>query len=163
MGNDAIIGLDIWYLTVAICNVLILYSILKKLLFEKVKNAIDTREREIQTNLKDADKARQEAFQLRAEYEHNIAQSKDKAAEIIMEATTTATRRSDIIMAEAIEESNAMKQKATVAIDLERKKVLSELRSDISDLVTMTASKVIEKELNADDHKKLIQDFVESV
>lgn len=158
---DPIISLNLWYIIAAICNVLILYSILKKILFEKVKSFIDEREKEVEKTISEADSAKSQAEKLKQDYEASIADAKNKASDIIKEATATATKRSDAIIAEAHNETTAIKQKAETSIELERKKVMSKLQSDISDLVTTAASKVIQKEINAEDHKKLIQDFVE--
>ncbi|MFI3227355.1 MAG: F0F1 ATP synthase subunit B [Clostridia bacterium] len=163
MGNDPIISLNLWYIIVAIANVLILYAILKKLLFKRVKDVIDSRENEVSSLFSEAETAKSQAEALKAEYEQNISQAKDKAAEIIKDATVTATKRSDAIIEQANAETVAIKEKAEQAIELERKKAVNELRSDISELVTLAASKVIEREINADDHARLIADFVEKV
>lgn len=161
--NDPIIGLDLWYVFVAICNVLILYSVLKKLLFQKVKEVIDGRENEVASAFKEAEDAKAEAIRLKAEYEASIASAKDKASEIIKEATTSASKRADALVKQAEMEVTSMKRKAEVAVSVERQRVMTELTSDISQLVTLAAAKVIEKEINADDHKQLIQNFVEKV
>lgn len=161
--NDPIISLDIWNIFVAICNVLILYKVLSKLLFAKVKAVIDGRESEIATAFNEAETAKAEALKMKSDYEKNIAKAQDEASDIIKEATTAATKRSDAILADAQAQTAEIKKKAEASIELERKRAVSELRSDISELVTMAASKVIEKEINADDHKELIQSFVEKV
>ena len=160
---DPIISLNVWYIIVAVCNVLIIYAILRKLLFKKVKDVIDSREKEVSDIYNDADTAKDQALKLKAEYEANISDAKNKAAEIIKEAQTSAIKRTDAILEEAQKETSSLKQKAEQSIELERKKVMSELKGDISNLVTLAASKVIEKELNAADHKKLIENFVENV
>lgn len=160
--NDPIIGLDLWGLFVAACNVFILYSVLKKLLFETVKSVIDARENEVTTLFNEAEKAKTEAYDLKNHYDRSIENAKDKATEILQEATQVATKRSDAILEQASAEAQTLKQKAEASIEQERKKVVSELRSDISDLVIQAASKVIEKEITADDHKQLILNFVEN-
>ncbi len=159
----SVITFDPWQIFVAACNLLIMFVILRKLLFSKVKDFIDARENEVRAMYDDAEKASSEANKLKTEYEANIAAAKDKALEIVNEATVTASKRSDVIIAEANKEAINIKDKAFDAIELEKKKAVLEIKSDISTLVTEAASKVIEKEIDENTHKKLIDDFIGQV
>ena len=163
MGEQPVIGLTVWEVLVAIGNLLVLYVILKKLLFTKVKDVIDSREKEVQSIYDTAEATKNEAVKLKKEYEQNIKGAKDKAIEIINDAKENAIKRSGTIIEEASEEARNLKVKAQNAINLERKQVRDELHREIADIATLTASKILEKEINVDDHKKLIDDFISQV
>ena len=60
-------------------------------------------------------------------------------------------------------EAAAMKQKAEADIELERRKAVNEMKGEISDLAVSIASKVVSKELNAADHERLIEQFIEEL
>lgn len=163
MGEQAVIGFTGWELLVAGGNLLVLYAILKKLLFATVKKVIDDRENEVKTLFEQAESAKSDALSLKTEYENNILNSKEKAAEIIKEATVNATKRADDIISDAQVQTADLKRKANDSIELEKKRATQELRADISKLVISAAEKVVQKEINSDDHKKLIDDFVNQV
>ena len=40
---------------------------------------------------------------------------------------------------------------------------MNEIKDEIAGLSVMIASKVVEKDINADDHKRLIEDFIDKV
>ena len=56
-----------------------------------------------------------------------------------------------------------MVRKAEESIELEKKKTLNEIKDEIAGLSVMIASKVVEKEINEADHKRMIEDFISKV
>ena len=52
---------------------------------------------------------------------------------------------------------------AEADIELERRKAVNEMKGEISDLAVSIASKVVSKELNAADHERLIEQFIEEL
>ena len=40
---------------------------------------------------------------------------------------------------------------------------MNQMKDEIADLSVMIASKVVEREVKADDHKRLIEDFIDKV
>lgn len=161
--EQPVIGLGVWEVIVSIGNLLVLYFILKRILFGPVTKMIKQREDQVKSIYNDADQAKTEALALKNEYEQNIKGAKDKALEIINDATTNATRRANNIVDEAQQEARNVKEKALNSIELEKKQAFNELHKEIADIATMTASKILEKEINKDDHKKLIDDFISKV
>ena len=61
MQNLDIISINIWQVVISLANLVILFLILKKFLFEPVKKIKAQRENEIETQYKKAEKARKEA------------------------------------------------------------------------------------------------------
>lgn len=161
--EQPIIGFSAWELIVACGNLLVLYAILRVLLFKKVKVVIDSREGEVENMYKQAENVKAEAFALKAEYEKNISGAKDKALEIINDATASANKKAEQILNDAQDEVVALKNKADLSISLERKRAMSEMTSEVAGLVTLAASKVIEKEIDENTHKNLINDFINQV
>lgn len=161
--EQPVIGLGLWEIIVSIGNLFVLYFILKKILFGPVTNMIKQREDEVENIYNDAEKAKNEALSLKSEYEENIKGAKEKALEIVNEATANAGKRADTIVSEAQEEARSTKEKAQASIELEKKQAFDQLHKEIVDIATLTASKILEKEINADDHKQLIDDFISKV
>ena len=53
-----------------------------------------------------------------------------------------------------------MKESAKREIETEKEKAVTALREQVASLSVLIASKVIEKELSADDQQKLINDYI---
>ena len=67
------------------------------------------------------------------------------------------------MLSEASDKANDLMRKAKESIEQERKSVMNEMKDEIADLSVMIASKVVEREVNADDHKRMIDEFIQKV
>ena len=145
------------------CNLLILMLLVKKFLFKPVVNILQQRQDEVDKIYADANKAKDEAKTLRADYENRLASAKEEAGEIVRSATATAQRKSVEIVDEAQAKVNAMMARAEAEIAQEKKKAINEIKDEISGMAVDIASKVVEREISAKDHEKLIEDFIKNV
>ena len=68
----------------AIINFLVLFFLLKKFLYKPVFNMLDARASEIDKNMSEAEQARDEAARLKAEYEENMQNAKNKVVELLL-------------------------------------------------------------------------------
>ena len=66
---EAFVGVNFFTMIAAWCNLLILFLILKKLLFKPLKNMIDSRQKEIDDMYADAESSKKSAENMRTEYE----------------------------------------------------------------------------------------------
>ena len=57
-------------------------------------------------------------------------------------------------------ESAAMIEKARAAIEAEKKAAISELQGSVADLSISVASRVIGNDLNDDEHRKIVERYV---
>ena len=64
---------------------------------------------------------------------------------------------------QAQEEAAALKRKADKDIEMERARAMNELKDQISDAAVQIAGKIVEKEVRAEDHEKLIEAFIDKV
>ena len=100
---------------------------------------------------------------MKKDYTESMANAKAEAAQITQNATRKATVRSEEILAEASRQATDMKKRAEQSIEMERKKAMNEIKDEIADLSIMIASKVVEKDINEDDHKRMIEEFIDKV
>jgi F-type H+-transporting ATPase subunit b len=61
MQDLDIISVNIWHIVISLANLVILFLILKKLLFKPVKKIVDKRQKEIESEYKKAEKTQAEA------------------------------------------------------------------------------------------------------
>ena len=160
---ESIVGVDLWTALFTLCNMLITFLILKKLLFKPVKKMIDDRQKEIADQYAEAEGRRQEAEQAKLAYDQEIAQAKQKRDEIVREAAELAHRQERDILNAAREEAKAITAKAHSDIRQERRKVFNEMKTEISDIAIEIAEKVTEKEIDSDKHRELIDSFIDQI
>ena len=162
MGNMPFVNLD-WTLIFQWGNLLILYLVIKKFLFGPIQKIIESRENEVQNLYDTAEQAKNDAYALKEEYSQHLANAKDEANEILKNANKKATVRSEEIIRDAQEKAAAIIARADVQIEMERKHAFEEVKQDISDIALLAASKVVERELSAEEHERLIGEFIENV
>ncbi|MBN2260197.1 MAG: F0F1 ATP synthase subunit B [Clostridiales bacterium] len=152
-----------WTFVFQIANTLILFLILKKLLFKPVTEFMAKRQEGIENSLKDAENKNLEAEELIAQYHEKINQSKSEGMEIIRLMTKEAEGHGASIVKAAEAEAEKIKNHAILEIEREREKAINSLKEEVSEMILMTASKLIEKDLNDEDHKILIKKFIGEV
>ena len=160
---QALITLDGWTFLAQICNLMIQLFIFKKFLLKPIKQVIADRKAKADSEIADAQKLRTEAEAMKAEYEQNLQNARTEANQIVATAQKTATARSEEIVGEARAQAAALKQKAEADIAQERKKAVNEVKDEIGGIAMDIAGKVIEREISEEDHKKLIDEFIENV
>lgn len=144
-------------------NFVILLAVLYKFLYKPLLGAISAREEEIEGSLKKAAEDRAEAERLRKDFESQIANAQREAQEIVSKATKAATAAKEQIETEARTRAAEMLENATKTIEREKQKALAELREEVANLAIMVAGKVIEKNLDNDEQKRLAERIVAEV
>lgn len=163
MTFQELVAIAPWTLIAQLLNLFLQMWLIKKFLFKPIRNILEKRKALAEAQLTDAAKAREEAEAMKAEYEQNLAEAHEKANSIVANAQKTATQKSEEILKEASEAAVSMKVKAEKDIEQEKRKAVNEIKDEIGDMAMEIAGKVIEREINAGDHAKLIDEFIEKV
>lgn len=142
-----------------VINVVILFTILRFVLFKPVKNYLDKRSDGVKNDLDSAAKSKAEAETMRSEYEKKIADTEATSRKMYDDITSKAYDDSEKIVDEARTEAEKIKEKARTDADTEKKKKVGEMKDDIADLSVDIASKVLEREVTVDDNRKIIDGF----
>ena len=82
---------------------------------------------------------------------------------MVRAAAQTAQRRGDAIVAEANSHASHLRQKAEEEIAKEKRQMLLDVKNEISDLAVSIASKVVEREINAEDQQGFVDEFIRNV
>lgn len=160
---QALITLDGWTFLAQMCNLAIQLLIFKKFLLTPVKNVIAERKAKADSEIANAQKLREEAESMKAEYEQNLLNARAEANQIVANAQKTAALRSEELLGEARAQASALKQKAEADIAQERKKAVNEVKDEIGGIAMEIASKVVEREISEADHRDLIDEFIKNV
>lgn len=143
-----------------VINFLLVVGTLYLLLYKPLLNAVNARDESIENSLRKAAEDREEAEKLRRQLEERLANAQREANEIINKATQAANATRAQIEAEAKARADEMLANAARTIEIEKAKALAELRAEVADLAVMVAGKVIEKDLNNDEQRRLAERFL---
>ena len=162
MEFKPLVGLT-YELFFTLANVLILFLILRKVLFKKIIDVMDARDADIKNNIEAGQKAKEEGMKFKSEYETKIQDARDESQMIVDFARKRAEEKSDTIISEARKEAEYIKQKANNEIAKEKEQAFNNLKSEISEIAVLAASKVIEKDIDTAKHEDLIENFIKEV
>ncbi len=154
------ISITPWTIVFQICNLLILFVLFKKFLFKRVMAVLDARQKELDGIYDAADKDRVDAAQMKQEYTERMSNAREEADRLVKSAVDNAQRRGDDIVHQAQAEATHLKQKAESEIEQEKRKAYSELMGEISGMAADIAGRMVEREINADDHRELVEEFI---
>lgn len=152
-----------WNFVATILNLFIQVYLIKRFLFKPINEILAKRKAHADAEIQDAEKAKKEAQAMKAEYEENMNNAKNKASEILTSAQKTAAIQSEEMLREASRQAAALKEKAEADIVREKRKAVNELKDEIGGMAMEIAGKVIEREVSEKDHAKLIDDFISQV
>lgn len=163
MQSLDIISINLWQILISLANLLIIFLIFKKLLFKPVQNILSARQQQVDKLYGDAEEDRSAASDMKKEYEARLATAREEADGIVKNAVQTAQRKGDALLSEASFQASRIKQKAEEEISMERKQMLMDVRSEISDIAVSIASKVVEREVQKKDHDSFVDEFIKNV
>lgn len=163
MQTLPVISVNIWQIVISLANLLILFLILKKFLFKPVKNVLNSRQQEVEEIYSSARKSESEAMENKAKWEEKLKSAKDQADAVIMEASETAGKRGEKIIAEAKEKADTIIRQAENEADLQLKKAQAGIKTEIVNVSALLTEKMLGREINTEDHRTLIDSVIEKI
>lgn len=152
-----------WNIIWTFLNIIVLFLFLKKFLFGPVTEIMEKRTQSITDSLNDADGKKEEAYQLKKDYEDKLSKAGQDAIKIVKDARDRAELEYNIKVNEAKDEAAKIIQEANKTIELERKKSIQSARAEIAGIALLAASKVIGKNVDDSRNKQFLGDFIKEV
>ena len=163
MQNLDIISVNIWQIVISLANLVILFLILKRFLFEPVKKIVADRQNEIDTQYRKAERAKREADEIKADWEKQIATAEARADEIINEAVERADRRNEVMLYESREKADQIIRKGKAEVERDRREARETIKKEIVDVSQAISEQIIGREINMDDHRDLIDSAIDRI
>ncbi|MGN1114229.1 MAG: F0F1 ATP synthase subunit B [Oscillospiraceae bacterium] len=152
-----------WNILWTIINLLILFIVLKKVLFNRVMGIIEKRTQMVQNDLDSAAAAKSDAEQMKKDYEEQLKTAHDQALDITNTAKLNAQKECELMIENAREESAKIIKDAQKTAVNEKSKALDDAKVEIADLALFAAAKVINKKVDSDSDKQMAEDFISEV
>lgn len=160
MQSLDVISVNIWNILISLCNLGLLFYLMKRFLYAPVRNMIARREAELNAQYAAAAEAEKSANADRDMYAARLSGAKAEADDIIRKATADADRNGARIVTEARERADGIVRQAQNEAELEKRKAEAEIRRQIADVSTALTEQMLRREVSQEDHRSLIDSFL---
>lgn len=147
-------GLAIW----TTVTFLVVFLVLKYFAWGPIAQALDSRAEKIHSDIDRAESIRKEAEEKLTEYMSKLDGLKDEGQKIVSEARKDAERLKEEILESARNEAEQNREQGIRDVQMAANEALDRIHREVADLSVAIAGQILGRTLNADDHKKLIED-----
>ncbi len=132
--------------------------VLSKFAFPRIREALDRRQKAIDESIDAAERTRQEADQLLAEYRERLTEARAQSEEIVARARKAAENTEKEGAEAARVKREELMEQTRRDIEAETRRAIQEIRSEVADLTVMATEKVTRKTLTEADQQRLVEE-----
>jgi F-type H+-transporting ATPase subunit b len=155
-GPTGLVVHPFWVL-VSIVNFLVILYLLRRYLWGPILTVLATRAEKIREGLEMAEAARAEREQMKAEVERLLGDARRDAQAIAERMTKAAEAAAAEIGAQAKTEADRIREHGREDAKQLHDQALAQLRSELAGMVVLAASRVLGREVKAEQHRELIE------
>jgi F-type H+-transporting ATPase subunit b len=152
-------GLMFWTLLIFV----ILLFVLARFAFKPLTAAVEARERALEEAIQQAKNDRDAAATQLAEQVKALDAARAEAQRMVAESRITGEKLRNEMLEQTKHQQHELLERARIEIDNERKRAIADLRREAVDLAIAGASKVIERNLDDQSNRKLVESFLSTV
>ena len=146
-----------------ILNLVVLFIILRAILYKPVKNFMNARRDRIQKQQDEANAALESAKGEKQQYEVLLSDSRTEAGKLMEQSRIDAEKNAQQIIREAQEQARQILAEARERAQAERAEALSGVRGEAAGISLELASKILAREVSASDNARLIDEYFSKV
>jgi F-type H+-transporting ATPase subunit b len=146
-----------FWVLVSIANFLVLLYVLQRVLWAPVTRVLAERAQKIREGLAAAEAAHRERAAMQREGEEVLQRARAEAQAISDRAAKAAEQAAAAIVAQAKAESTRLVEKAKADAAQAQRQMLADLRAQVADLAVLAASRILDKEIDTETHRKLVE------
>ena len=139
---------------------LVLLAVLSKFAWGPIVKGLDQREEKIAHHIAETERHHADAKKLLGEYEKKLAAAQDQVRAMLDEARRDAEHTQREILAKANADAQAAKDRALREVEVAKDSAIKELADRSTNLAVELAGKIVQAQLKAGDHSRLIQEAV---
>lgn len=148
------VGVMLWTLVAFGITVVLL----ARLVFPRISEALEKRQKAIEESIDSAQRTREEAEKLLAEYRERLHEARSQSDEIVQRARQTAEAHEREVKEHSREVAAEVSARAARDIEVATARALGELRSEVANLTVLATEKVTRKVLDSSDQKRLVEE-----
>ena len=149
--------------TLTAISVFVLFLLASYLLFNPARELIKKRQYKIKDDIDTANKDKEDAAALKADYDAKIKDIQKESEEILSEARKKAKANEAQIIAEAKEEANRIIKNAENEALLEKQRAYDEMKQEMISIASLMAGKVVAQSIDTTIQESLIEETLKEV
>ena len=150
-------------LVINIVSIVVLFLVVKKLAYNPVKKFMAARTEKVMAQKLEAEKLAEEAQAKSFEYEELLKECENAKAQAIKEGEALAREESGQIVSAAKEKAQSIIDNANKKAEEKYNRMIDEANDYIVNLTIEASSKLLNREVNDEDNKKIVEAFLNSV
>lgn len=150
------LGINLPVLITQVVTFIILLVILRLVAYKPLMRMLDERSKRVKDSMEQTETIKEQAAHAEEEAKKRIEAAAKEGQEVVARAVRTGEEIRQKAQQEAKPEAEAIITKARVEIQRERDEAIADMRKELADLTILAAEKVIERELDKEAHRKLI-------
>lgn len=143
-----------------VVNLLVLFIILRIFLFKPVLGMIEKRKQMIVDTLNNADKTKNDADELKKQYEDSLKDAKQESFQIVSDAKDRAQMQYNQIIEKATADASQIVTQANAAAQAEHDKLLKDAQAELAEVALAAASKLLGTTVDAKTNKDMLDAFL---
>ena len=152
-------GLMFWTLIIFV----VLMFVLTRFAFKPLTAAVEAREQRLEAAIRQADEDRKKAAELLEQQTKALDASRVEVQRVIAEARLTGDKLRNEMLEQTKHQQHDLLERARAEIDEERKRAIADIRREAVELALAGASKVIERNLDDQTNRRLVESFLATV
>ncbi len=161
MGGLASLGINLPALLAQIVNFVVLFGLLYLVAYKPIMRMLDGRSKKIKESMEQTEYIKEQAAHAEEESKKRIEAASKEGQELVARAVRTGEEVRQQAQQEARKEAESLITRARVEIQQERDGAIDELRKEFAELTILAAEKVIERSLDREAHRQLIEKTLE--
>jgi F-type H+-transporting ATPase subunit b len=157
------LGINLGFLIVQIIAFIILFLTLNAWIYKPMVNMMETRKQKIAQGLEDARVAAEARASAEKEAEKIIADAQAEAGKVVREATERAEAAGKDVKSAAEAEAVKAREAALAETEMERSRILGDLRGQVASLAIAAANKLVGDALDEKKQRALLDEFFSGV
>jgi len=150
------LGISLPTLLAQIINFVILLVLMYLVAYRPIMRMFDERSRKIKESMEQTEFIKEQAAGAEEEAEKRIEAASRDGQELVARAVRTGEEVRQQAQQEAKQDAESLINRARTEIQRERDEAIDELRKEFADLTIMAAEKVIDRSLDKEAHRQLI-------
>jgi F-type H+-transporting ATPase subunit b len=146
-----------YWVLVSIVQFLILFYLLRRFGWDRIQTTLQQRASRIREGLDAAEAAKREREQMRVEVERLLSEARQEAAALAERTTQAAEAAAAQIREQAKADADRTRERGRVDADKIHDQALSQLRSEVANMVVLAASRILGREIGPEQHRALIE------
>ncbi|MFZ5818579.1 MAG: F0F1 ATP synthase subunit B [Chloroflexota bacterium] len=157
------LGINLPFLLVQVINLIIVYTVVAKWVVGPIGNMLEKRRQSIAQGLEDARVAAEARANAEKEAARIIADAQAEASKVVREANERAQGVAREVKAEAEAEAAKARESALAETELERNRILGDLRGQVAALSISATQKLVGEALDEKRQHALLEEFFSGV